>query len=116
MTDKHTGLPWLAAAKYSSVVGVPIVGPMGERIANTSSPQLPAGYDDIKERDLANAALIVRAVNSHKAFVAAATAIKEHFDARWNGDEAAPTITWDEVRKLIPPLNAALSLAHTGEK
>lgn len=70
--SEHSPLPWIAAAKFSSVVGVPIVGQMGEAIANTSIPGLPEEWPDHrKRRSEANAAFIVHAVNNHDDMVEA---------------------------------------------
>lgn len=64
MTEKHTPLPWMAAAAYSSVAGVPIVGSMGQRVCNTALPDLPEAFNEMKWRAVADAALIVRSVNA----------------------------------------------------
>jgi len=64
MTEKHSPLPWIAASKFSSVVGVPIVNQTGQHVANTSMPGLPEEWPDHrKQRAEANAALIVQCVN-----------------------------------------------------
>jgi len=59
-TVAHTPGPWIAAASYSSVVGIPVVAQSGKRIANASMPGLPAEYGN-DEENLANARLIAAA-------------------------------------------------------
>lgn len=44
--QKHTPSPWLAAAKPSSIVGWPIVGPGGRMIAHITLAPKPAGISD----------------------------------------------------------------------
>ena len=48
----HTTGPWLAAASPSSVVGWPVVGPMGRSICNVSWMPKKA-YPDVSEADYA---------------------------------------------------------------
>ena len=62
---EHTPTPWNAAAAYSSVVGVPIVNQKCQRVGNTALPGMPKEWDDMKQRAVADAALIVAAVNNH---------------------------------------------------
>lgn len=70
MTE-HTPTPWTAAAKYSSVVGVPIVNQQGKRVGNTAIPAMPREWDHLKRQAEIDAAFIVKAVNNHDALVRA---------------------------------------------
>jgi len=66
--SKHTAGPWIAASRPSSVVGWPVVGPMGRSICNVSWMPRKA-YPDVSDADYsafnseceANAALIAEA-------------------------------------------------------
>lgn len=49
---KHTAGPWMAASSPSSVVGWPVVGPMGRSICNVSWMPKKA-YPDASEADYA---------------------------------------------------------------
>ncbi len=49
---KHTAGPWMAAASPSSVVGWPVVGPMGRSICNVSWMPKKA-YPDVSDADYA---------------------------------------------------------------
>jgi hypothetical protein len=60
----------MAASKYSSVAGVPIVNQQGKRIANTALPNMPAEWADLKRQAEIDAAFIVKAVNNHERIVA----------------------------------------------
>jgi hypothetical protein len=69
--SEHTPTPWNCASRYSSVVGVPIVSRTGQRIGNTAIPDMPPEWDELKRTAEANAAFIVKAVNSHDALMEA---------------------------------------------
>lgn len=69
--SEHTPMPWSAASKYSSVVGVPIVNQQGRRIGNTALPGYPPEWDHMKRQAEIDAAFIVKAVNNHDALVQA---------------------------------------------
>jgi hypothetical protein len=70
MTD-HTPTPWMAASKYSSMVGVPIVNQQGKRIGNTALPDMPHEWDHLKRQAEVDAAFIIKAVTNHGALVKA---------------------------------------------
>lgn len=61
--DKATARPWIAAIEYSSVFGILIINQQGQRVANTALPDLPKSWDTT--RNLADAELIAKAVNSY---------------------------------------------------
>lgn len=63
--DTPTPTPWNAAAKYSSIAGVPIVNQQGKRIGNTALPDMPAEWDHMKRQAEVDAAFIVAAANNH---------------------------------------------------
>ena len=67
---EHTPTPWIAASKYSSVAGVPIVTQQGGRIGNTAMPGMPSEWDHLKLQAEIDAAFIVKAVNNYAAMVA----------------------------------------------
>jgi hypothetical protein len=69
----HTPTPWNAASAYSSVCGVPIINQKGQRVGNTALPDMPKEWDELKERAVADAALIVTAVNNHAPMVKSLT-------------------------------------------
>lgn len=84
LAEKATPGPWMAAAKPSSVVGLPIVGPMGRSIANVSdfaTPGTPYNEDQAEAEakyhaeNQANAALIVALVNNLPAIISALEAV-----------------------------------------
>src|SRR5690606_27467430 len=52
MSGKHTKGPWMAATSPSSVVGWPVVGPMGRSLCNASWMPKKA-YPDVSEADYA---------------------------------------------------------------
>lgn len=76
----HTPTPWNAASAYSSVCGVPIVNQKGQRIGNTALPDMPKEWDELKERAVADAALIVTAVNNHAPMVKSLEHCAQLFD------------------------------------
>lgn len=95
----HTPTPWIAATKFSSVVGVPIVGASGQHIANTSLPGLPEEWPDHRKRRAeANAAVIVKAVNNHDALVKALQLQEAAEEAHANCQEC----DGQEVPELCP--------------
>ena len=63
----HTELPWMAAASYSSVCGVPIVNREGRRVANTAILDMPKEWDELKLQAVIDAAFICKAVNTYPA-------------------------------------------------
>jgi hypothetical protein len=62
--SEPTPTPWMAATKYSSVAGVPIVNQQGKRIGNTALPDMPSEWDHLKRQAEIDAAFIVKAVNA----------------------------------------------------
>lgn len=76
---KHSTLPWIAATRYSSVVGVPIVAQSGFVICNTAFLHR-TGDDDAKRLAEANAAFIVLATSLHYELVSALELSKAHID------------------------------------
>jgi hypothetical protein len=112
--SEHTKLPWIAASKYSSVVGVPIVNQQGKRIANTALPDLPPAWDHMKRQAEIDAAFIITAVNNHKALVQALEAVVNDVNEYERINRLAPTPghvdCWDSIARakavladLIPP-------------
>lgn len=87
----HTPTPWVAAAKPSSIVGWPIVAQDGRLIANVNyvqhsniDPKVP-GDAAFNRESAANAALIVRAVNSHAIYEQALKRIERVLGGASNG-------------------------------
>ncbi|MDP2952895.1 MAG: hypothetical protein Q8O76_06235 [Chloroflexota bacterium] len=69
MTTEHTPTPWVVDAK-------PIMGNSGPAIRTVGRHIARMGWND--EEDKANAAFIVRAVNSHDGLLAAVKALLGH--------------------------------------
>ena len=116
MATKHTPTPWHVGRKFNGVLigGHPhaaweIIGPspvrMGVAVCILPFEDLT---DDSKAECVANAAFIVKAVNAHDALVAALKAVRDEFDARYDG---APDsrVLW--MGPLMREIDAALKLA-----
>lgn len=76
----HTPTPWGAASAYSSVCGVPIISQKGGRVANTALPDMPKEWDELKQRAVADAAFICKAVNNHAPMVKSLELCAQLFD------------------------------------
>jgi len=61
---ERTAGPWSCPIKFNAGLGVPIVGPQGQRICNLGDTPWRADDEEYKQTALANAAFICHAVNS----------------------------------------------------
>lgn len=112
MTE-HTPTPWNAATAYSSICGVPIINQKGQRVGNTALPDMPKEWEELKQRAVADAAFICKAVNSHEAMVKALEKVRSY-----NVDIAAGRINYrphDHIQVIDEAL-AVLLHNSGGEK
>ncbi len=91
MNTQHTPTPWHVGMNPGPI----IYGPLGEQVAD---PRGMLDYDEVK----LNAALIVKAVNSHGAMVSA---------ARWAMEREEEKPAHLQNKDLAQALRAALALA-----
>lgn len=113
MSDvKHTAGPWMAAASGSSVVGWPVVGPMGRSICSVSwlpkkaYPDVSVvGYAAFNSECEANARLIAAAPD-----LLAALKRQQANISRWR--ETGAPATPEESKSISGQIDAAIAKAE----
>jgi hypothetical protein len=98
---EHTPTPWNAASAYSSICGVPIVSQTGGRVGNTALPDMPKEWDELKQRAVADAALIVKAVNNHEALVETLKAAREQIETLSEDGFRPATKLLEEIDRVL---------------
>ena len=108
----------MAAAAYSSIVGVPLVTSEGRRVANTALPDMPKAWDELKRQAVIDAAFIAHAWNCHDDLVKALEECGKFLRDLTDPDKKAsgPNIiaTFGNALALGTKVAAALAAAKTG--
>lgn len=104
----------MAAAAYSSIVGVPLVTSEGRRVANTALPDMPKEWDAHKKQAVIDAAFIAHAWNCHDDLVKALGTALDHIEhmAAWIAARKAG-YSFEGLGEDMPDMRAALSATRS---
>lgn len=112
----------MAAAAYSSIVGVPLVTSEGRRVANTALPDMPKEWDHLKKQAVIDAEFIAHAWNCHDDLTAALRTALDHIEhmaawisatntkAKWSNE----IYSFESLGEDRPAMRAALAATKTG--